>query len=131
MLNADLLPHEFTHSWNGKYRRPAGLATPDYAAPMKGDLLWVYEGMTQYWGHVLAARSALWTPEIYREALAWSAANLDVKPGRTWRNLEDTAISSQILRGGNPITGRTGGAARTTTRKGSCCGWTRIRRSVN
>jgi predicted metalloprotease with PDZ domain len=102
MLNADLLPHEFTHSWNGKYRRPVGLATPDYAAPMKGDLLWVYEGMTQYWGHVLAARSALWTPEIYREALAWSAANLDVRPGRTWRNLEDTAISSQILRGGNP-----------------------------
>ena len=50
MLNADLLPHEFTHSWNGKYRRPAGLATPDYATPMKGDLLWVYEGMTQYWG---------------------------------------------------------------------------------
>ena len=58
MLNADLLPHEFTHSWNGKYRRPVGLATPDYATPMKGDLLWVYEGMTQYWGNVLAARSA-------------------------------------------------------------------------
>ena len=102
MLNADLLPHEFTHSWNGKYRRPEGLATPDYATPQKGDLLWVYEGMTQYWGDVLAARSALWTPEIYREALAWNAANLDVKPGRTWRNLEDTAISSQILREGNP-----------------------------
>jgi predicted metalloprotease with PDZ domain len=100
MLNAQLLPHEFTHSWNGKYRRPAGLATADYSAPMKGDLLWVYEGMTEYWGNVLAARSALWTPEHYREALAWSAANLDVKPGRTWRNLEDTAISSQILREG-------------------------------
>jgi predicted metalloprotease with PDZ domain len=101
MLNADLLPHEFTHSWNGKYRRPIGLATPDYATPQKGDLLWVYEGMTQYWGNVLAARSALWTPETYRQALAWSAARLDAKPGRTWRNLEDTAIAAQILRGGS------------------------------
>jgi len=98
VLNAELLPHEFTHSWNGKYRRPVGLATPDYSAPMKGDLLWVYEGMTQYWGNVLAARSALWTPESYRDALAWSAARLDEKPGRTWRNLEDTAVSSQSLR---------------------------------
>src|SRR3984885_12781227 len=101
MMNADLLPHEFTHSWNGKYRRPEGLATPDYATPQKGDLLWVYEGMTQYWGDVLAARSALWTPETYRQALAWSAARLDAKPGRTWRNLEDTAIAAQILRGGS------------------------------
>jgi predicted metalloprotease with PDZ domain len=99
VLNAELLPHEFTHSWNGKYRRPIGLATPDYATPQKGDLLWVYEGMTQYWGDVLAARSAFWTPESYREALAWSAARLEVKPGRTWRNLEDTAIAGQTLRG--------------------------------
>jgi predicted metalloprotease with PDZ domain len=101
MLNADLLPHEFTHSWNGKYRRPIGLATPDYATPQKGDLLWVYEGMTQYWGDVLAARSGLQTPEGYREMLAFSAARLDVKPGRTWRNLEDTAIAAQSLRGGS------------------------------
>ena len=105
MLNADLLPHEFTHSWNGKYRRPVGLATPDYATPQKGDLLWVYEGMTQYWGNVLSARSAFWTPEVYREALAWSAARLDAKPGRTWRNLEDTAIASQILRGNHAYWG--------------------------
>ena len=62
MLDADLLPHEFTHSWNGKYRRPIGLATPDYATPMRDDLLWVYEGMTQYWGDVLATRCGLWTP---------------------------------------------------------------------
>jgi predicted metalloprotease with PDZ domain len=99
MLDADLLPHEFTHSWNGKYRRPIGLATPDYATPMRGDLLWVYEGMTQYWGDVLATRSGLWTPEQFKEALALTAANLDQKPGRTWRNLEDTAIAAQILRG--------------------------------
>jgi predicted metalloprotease with PDZ domain len=101
-LNADLLPHEFTHSWNGKYRRPAGLATPDYATPQKGDLLWVYEGMTQYWGDVLATRAAFRTPEGYREVLAFSAARLDTKPGRAWRNVEDTAISSQSLRGGSP-----------------------------
>jgi predicted metalloprotease with PDZ domain len=99
MLEADLLPHEFTHSWNGKYRRPIGLATPDYATPMRGDLLWVYEGMTQYWGGVLATRSGLLTPEQYKESLALTAANLDQKPGRTWRNLEDTAIAAQILRG--------------------------------
>jgi predicted metalloprotease with PDZ domain len=99
MLDADLLPHEFTHSWNGKYRRPIGLATPDYATPMRDDLLWVYEGMTQYWGEVLATRCGLWTPEQYKESLALTAANLDRKPGRTWRNLEDTAIAAQILRG--------------------------------
>jgi predicted metalloprotease with PDZ domain len=99
MLDADLLPHEFTHSWNGKYRRPIGLATPDYATPMRGDLLWVYEGMTQYWGDVLATRSGLWTPEQFKEALALTAADLDQQPGRTWRNLEDTAIAAQILRG--------------------------------
>jgi predicted metalloprotease with PDZ domain len=99
MLEADLLPHEFTHSWNGKYRRPIGLATPDYATPQRGDLLWVYEGMTQYWGQVLATRSGLWTPEQFKESLALTAANLDQKPGRTWRDLEDTAIAAQILRG--------------------------------
>jgi predicted metalloprotease with PDZ domain len=101
-LNGDLLSHEFTHSWNGKYRRPVGLATPDYKTPMRGDLLWVYEGMTQYWGGVLAARSGLWTPEQYREALALTAANMDNRPGRTWRNVEDTAIAASILRGGSP-----------------------------
>ncbi len=99
MLEADLLPHEFTHSWNGKYRRPVGLATPDYATPQRGTLLWVYEGMTQYWGGVLAVRSGLLTPEQYRDSLALTAAYLDQKPGRTWRDLEDTAIAAQILRG--------------------------------
>ncbi|MHB1022421.1 MAG: M61 family metallopeptidase [Acidobacteriaceae bacterium] len=102
MLNADLLPHEFTHSWNGKYRRPIGLATPDYKTPQQGNLLWVYEGMTQYWGTVLAARSGFWTPEQYREALALTAASLDNRPGRTWRNVQDTAIAASILRGGSP-----------------------------
>jgi predicted metalloprotease with PDZ domain len=97
LLTADLLPHEFTHSWNGKYRRPAGLATGNYEDPMKGDLLWVYEGLTQYLGDVLAARSGIETPDEYRSALAASAATLDYRPGRTWRDLEDTAVSAQIL----------------------------------
>ena len=80
-VNADLLPHEFTHSWNGKYRRPAGLATPDYAEPMKGGLLWVYEGFTQYLGEVLTPRSGLLTPEEFREDLAITAAALDHEYG--------------------------------------------------
>jgi predicted metalloprotease with PDZ domain len=95
----DLLPHEFFHSWNGKFRRPAGLATPNYQEPMKDDLLWVYEGLTQYYGVILAARSGFWTPEQLREYLAATAAYLNDWPGRTWRDLEDTAISSQILYG--------------------------------
>ncbi len=98
MLYADLVPHEFTHSWNGKYRRPAGLATPNYQEPMIADLLWVYEGLTQYLGTVLATRSGLWTDEQYREALAGTAAELDHRAGRTWRPLEDTARSVQTLR---------------------------------
>jgi predicted metalloprotease with PDZ domain len=98
LLEAGLLPHEFTHSWNGKYRRPAGLATRNYQDPMIGDLLWVYEGLTEYLGQVLTARSGLLTQEQYREALAATAAMLDHRPGRTWRPLEDTARSVQILR---------------------------------
>lgn len=98
----DLLPHEYTHSWNGKYRRPAGLATPDYQAPMKGDLLWVYEGLTQYYGQVLTARAGFWTPERFRESLAATAAYLNDRPGRTWRDLQDTAIAAQLLYSGPP-----------------------------
>jgi predicted metalloprotease with PDZ domain len=97
MLNGDLLSHEFTHSWNGKFRRPAGLATQNYGQPMKGDLLWVYEGLTQYLGDLLAERSGTWTADQYRAYLAASAAELDHRPGRTWRDLEDTAVSAQIL----------------------------------
>jgi predicted metalloprotease with PDZ domain len=96
-LGGLLLPHEFTHSWNGKYRRPSGLATPDYQQPMVGDLLWVYEGLTEYLGDVLAARSGIWTPEQYRDRLAEIAAKYDHRPGRTWRNVQDTARMAQVL----------------------------------
>lgn len=98
---ADLLPHEFVHSWNGKYRRPAGLVSGGkdggYDVPMKGDLLWVYEGLTQYYGEVLTRRSGLWTPELYRDSLASTAADMDNTYGRRWRPLEDTAVAAQIL----------------------------------
>ncbi len=97
LYSADLLPHEFVHSWNGKFRRPAGLATSDYQQPMKGDLLWVYEGLTQYLGDILAARSGLWSPQQFREQTAFVAAMLDHRAGRTWRPLQDTADAAQIL----------------------------------
>jgi predicted metalloprotease with PDZ domain len=96
-VEAGLLPHEFTHSWNGKYRRPAGLATSDYSQPMQGDLLWVYEGLTNYLGVILTPRSGLYTPEEFREDLARTSAVLDRQSGRTWRPLEDTAVAAQLL----------------------------------
>jgi predicted metalloprotease with PDZ domain len=102
LAEADLLAHEFTHSWNGKYRRPVGLYQPDFATMQQGALLWVYEGMTQYLGNVLAARSGLKSQAQYRDLLASSAASLDYKVGREWRSTGDTAISASILRGGNP-----------------------------
>ena len=94
---AGLLPHEFVHSWNGKYRRPAGLAPPDYQRPMSGELLWVYEGLTSYLGLVLTARSGLYSPEQFREQLAVIAAEMAGRSGRRWRSLEDTARAAQTL----------------------------------
>ena len=102
LFEADLLSHEFTHSWNGKYRRPVGLYQPDFTTPEEGALLWVYEGMTEYLGNVLAARSGLKSQAQYRDILAMDAAGLDYTPGRDWRPTEDTAVASSILRGGEP-----------------------------
>lgn len=95
--SASLLPHEYVHSWNGKYRRPADLATPDYEQPMQDDLLWVYEGLTNYLGFVLTARSGLLTPNQDREDLATTASALEHTPGREWRNLQDTADDAPEL----------------------------------
>jgi predicted metalloprotease with PDZ domain len=86
----DLLPHEYTHSWNGKFRRPADLWTADYSTPMRGSLLWVYEGQTQYWGFVLSARSGLLSRQEALDALAATAATYQNRAGRTWRPLVDT-----------------------------------------
>ena len=86
----DLLAHEYAHSWNGKFRRPADLWTPSFNVPMRNSLLWVYEGQTEFWGHVLATRSGLVTAEQTRDKLAQVAASLEYRAGRTWRNLQDT-----------------------------------------
>jgi predicted metalloprotease with PDZ domain len=91
LASTGLLTHEYVHSWNGKYRRPADLSTPDYQQPMQDDLLWVYEGLTTYLGDLLSARSGVRTPDQYREELARIAATLDYRSGRVWRNLQDTA----------------------------------------
>jgi predicted metalloprotease with PDZ domain len=99
---AGLLPHEFTHSWNGKYRRPVGLATPDYQQPMKDDLLWVYEGLTEYLGEVLTARSGLLTEEQSHEELAHLIAQYQHRPGRDWRPLQDTADAAPFLYDATP-----------------------------
>jgi predicted metalloprotease with PDZ domain len=98
----DLLPHEYTHSWNGKFRRPAGQDVPNFNTPLQNALLWVYEGQTQYWGNVLAARSGLVSQAGARDLLAASAARYDNQPGRTWRALQDT-VNDPILNGRRPL----------------------------
>jgi predicted metalloprotease with PDZ domain len=96
---AELLAHEYVHSWNGKYRRPAGLLSPDYDQPMDGSLLWVYEGLTQFWGTVLPVRAGIVKAESYREMLAAVAGGYDAQPGDRWRPLADTAVAAQVLYG--------------------------------
>jgi len=88
----NLLPHEYAHSWSGKFRRPARLWTPDYRQPMQGDLLWTYEGQDQFWGTVLAARSGLQGKDTVLGMLATWAGNFAEQPGRRWRSVEDTGF---------------------------------------
>ncbi len=111
-LTATLLPHEYVHSWNGKYRRPAGLVTPTYQEPSNTRLLWVYEGLTQYLGTVLTARSGLWTPQETRDSLAMTAQRLQNTRGRGWRPLEDTTLTAPM-------------------RAYDASGWSALRRSVD
>jgi predicted metalloprotease with PDZ domain len=92
-----LLSHEMVHTWNGKYRRPDIQAIGRFDTPMRGDLLWVYEGLTTYLGQILAPRAALITPQDYREMLAITAAEQEATRGREWRPLLDTAVAAQIL----------------------------------
>ena len=105
-LGSDLLAHEYTHSWNGKYRRPAGLITPNYQAPMIDDDLYVYEGLTQYWGIVLAARSGLSRSGAFAYELASYYAALDIEPGRRTRPLIDTARAQGLTRAVQSAQGR-------------------------
>ncbi|GFZ86528.1 M61 family metallopeptidase [Dyella caseinilytica] len=97
LVAASLMPHEMIHSWNGKFRRPADLWTPDFnSVPMQDDLLWVYEGLTDYWCSVLTARAGLWTPEQYRDAMANMAGEMTYRTGRAWRSLQDTADAAPL-----------------------------------
>lgn len=97
----ELLAHEYTHSWNGKFMRPADLWTPNLNVPMGDSLLWVYEGETQYWGFVLAARAGMWTPQQFRQAMAMVAAVYDRdRPGLQYRTVEDTTNDPTIAERG-------------------------------
>ena len=96
-----LISHEMFHSWNGKHRRPAGLITPDFLVPEKTDLLWVYEGLTQYYGEVLNARAGFVEPSVTRNAIAGGVGGMATKPGHLWRPNADTADAASILRAGN------------------------------
>ena len=96
LVGRDLLPHEYTHSWNGKFRRPKDLWTANFNTPMGDSLLWVYEGQTQYWGQVLAARAGLWSKEQALDVLAGSAAYYQLQAGRKWRSLQDTTADEIV-----------------------------------
>lgn len=97
IASATLIPHEFTHSWNGKFRRPADMWTPAFNTPQPADMVWSYEGLTEYWSAVLAVRSGLLTPTQFRDALASVGARMAHRTGRAWRSLQDTATSAQLL----------------------------------
>jgi predicted metalloprotease with PDZ domain len=99
---ANLIPHEYVHSWCGKFRRPAGQCTPDFHTPQKTRLLWVYEGLTEYLGEVIMVRSGLVNLKDYRQTLASTIGGLMLRSGRKWRPLEDTAVASHLLRAGSP-----------------------------
>jgi len=101
----DLLPHEYVHSWDGKFRRPFDLWTPNFNVPMRDSLLWVYEGGTQYWGLVLTARAGLGTKEQALDSWAYVIANVNTTPGRTWRNLQDTT-NDEIINPRRPMAWR-------------------------
>jgi predicted metalloprotease with PDZ domain len=99
MLDASLLPHEYTHSWNGKFMRPAQLWQPDFDRAEHGRMLWVYEGLTVYLGDVLTVRSGLWSPDTWRQVVAYRAAAMAYRPGRQWRPLIDTTVAAQLVYG--------------------------------
>ena len=99
---ANLLPHEYVHSWCGKFRRPAGMCTPNFHTPQKTRLLWVYEGLAEYLGEVLMVRSGMLDLREYRDRLTATIGSLSHREGRRWRSLEDTGVASYLLRGGSP-----------------------------
>lgn len=99
---AMLIPHEYVHSWCGKYRRPATMITPNFHSPQRTKMLWVYEGLAQYLGDILMVRSGIVTPETYRDTLNGYIQGQLRKTGRNWRSLEDTSASGYLLRRSSP-----------------------------
>jgi predicted metalloprotease with PDZ domain len=96
LANATLLAHELFHSWNGKYRRPADMVRDDFQAPLTTELLWVYEGLTEYYGWVLATRAGLLEPDEAKDEIARVAAQQLARPGRAWRSLRDVSVSAYL-----------------------------------
>ncbi|MCW8808356.1 MAG: M61 family peptidase [Rhodanobacter sp.] len=97
MLDGSLLPHEYTHSWNGKFLRPMNLWQPDFERPEQARMLWMYEGLTVYLGDILTVRSGLWSADTWRQAVAYRAADMAHQTGRAWRPLIDTTVAAQLL----------------------------------
>jgi len=97
ILAASVMPHEFIHSWNGKFRRPVDLWTPNFNMPERNDMEWVYEGLTEYWAGVITTRSGMWTATQYLDQIASVAASMSHRTGRTWRSLQDVADAAQLL----------------------------------
>jgi predicted metalloprotease with PDZ domain len=102
LTKRDVFAHEFTHSWNGKFRRGADSWTPTFEVPIRNSLMWLYEGQTQYWGHVLTTRAGLWPIKESRESLAKVAATYDVRPGGLWRTMADTT-GDPVINGRAPL----------------------------
>jgi len=102
LTKRDVFAHEFTHSWNGKFRRAADSWTPSFEVPIRNGLMWLYEGQTQYWGHVLTARSGLWSKDTALQALAKVASTYDVRPGGLWRTMADTT-GDPVINGRAPL----------------------------
>ena len=127
---ANLIPHEYVHSWCGKYRRPAGQCTADFHTPQQTALLWVYEGLTEYLGEVLMVRSGLASLKDYRETLASTIGGLMLRTGRKWRSLEDTAVASHLLRAGSPNWNELR-RGQDYYFEGACCGWKPTQSSAN
>ena len=97
LTTATMIPHEYIHSWNGKYRTPVGLDITTYQDPMKAGLIWVYEGLTDYISGIMAVRSGFWSEDQLRQSLAIDAAEMTYHTGRTWRSLQDTTVGAQML----------------------------------
>jgi len=97
LTTATMIPHEYIHSWNGKYRTPMGLDITTYEDPMRADLIWVYEGLTDYVSSLIAVRSGFWTEDQFTQSLAIDAAEMTYHTGRTWRSLQDTTVGAQML----------------------------------